>query len=81
MLRVESCLTLTVSEVETVQGQFSGGTVTAAGTIPISQPAPQENPLTVNIGELALNLKGLYNGRVQGDVNVTGTALAPQNWW
>jgi translocation and assembly module TamB len=64
--------------VETVQGQFSGGTVTAAGTIPISQPAPQENPLSVNIGELALNLRGLYNGRVQGDVVVTGTALAPR---
>ena len=65
-------------QVEGVQGQFSGGTVIAAGTIPINQPAPQENPLTVNIGELALNLKGLYRGRVQGDVNVTGTALAPK---
>ncbi|HEY9797744.1 MAG TPA: translocation/assembly module TamB domain-containing protein [Leptolyngbyaceae cyanobacterium] len=65
-------------QVEGVQGQFSGGTVMAAGTIPINQPAPQENPLTVNIGELALNLKGLYRGRVQGDVNVTGTALAPK---
>jgi translocation and assembly module TamB len=65
-------------QVDNVQGQFSGGTVAAAGTIPISQPVPQENPLTVNIGELAINLKGLYNGRVQGDVIVTGTALAPQ---
>jgi translocation and assembly module TamB len=65
-------------QVDNVQGQFSGGTVAAAGTIPISQPVAQENPLTVNIGELAINLKGLYNGRVQGDVIVTGTALAPK---
>jgi translocation and assembly module TamB len=65
-------------QVDNVQGQFSGGTVAAAGTIPISQPVPQEKPLTVNIGELAINLKGLYNGRVQGKVIVTGTALTPK---
>jgi translocation and assembly module TamB len=64
--------------VESVQGQFSGGTITAGGTIPISQPVAQETPLTVNIGELAINLKGLYRGGVQGNVAVTGTALAPR---
>ncbi len=65
-------------QVETVQGQFGEGTVTAAGIIPISQPIPQDNPLRVNIGELALNLKGLYSGGVRGDVVITGTALAPR---
>ncbi len=65
-------------QVETVRGQFSGGIVTAAGTIPIAQPVPQDNPLTLNIGELAINLKGLYRGGVQGNVRVTGTALAPR---
>jgi translocation and assembly module TamB len=64
--------------VQAVRGQFSGGTIAAAGTIPISQPASLENPLTVNIGELALNLKGLYRGGVRGNVTVTGTALAPE---
>lgn len=64
-------------QVEQLQAQFSDGSITASGTLPISQPAPQENPLSVNIGELAFNLKGLYNGRVAGDVQITGTALAP----
>ena len=64
-------------QVESVQGQFSGGIITAAGTIPISRFVPQDNPLTINIGELALNLKGLYSGRVQGGVVIAGTALAP----
>jgi len=64
-------------QVESVQGQFSGGIITAAGTIPISRFVPQENPLAINIGELALNLKGLYSGRVQGGVVIAGTALAP----
>jgi translocation and assembly module TamB len=64
--------------VENMQGQFGGGAITAAGSIPISQPAPQQNPLTVNIGELAINLKGLYRGHVRGDVVVTGAALVPK---
>ncbi len=64
--------------VEGVQAQYGGGNVTAEGTIPISQPADQDKPLTVNIGELALNLKGLYRGNVQGNVVITGAALAPK---
>ncbi|MGQ4647962.1 translocation/assembly module TamB domain-containing protein [Lyngbya aestuarii] len=64
-------------EVANLQGDFSGGVVTAQGTIPIFQPAPQQNPLTVDIDKLALNLKGLYSGGVQGNVVITGTALAP----
>ncbi|HEY9604418.1 MAG TPA: translocation/assembly module TamB domain-containing protein [Allocoleopsis sp.] len=65
-------------QVEDVQGQFSDGIVTAAGTLPLSQPIPQDNPLTVKIGDLAFNLKGLYKGRVQGDVQIAGTALNPK---
>lgn len=64
-------------QVQDGTAQFSDGTITAGGTLPISRPAPQENPLAVNIGELAINLKGLYSGRVQGGVTITGTALAP----
>jgi translocation and assembly module TamB len=67
--------------VKQAQAQFSDGLITAAGVIPISQAAPQETPLTVNIGDLAINLKGLYRGRVQsgeGGVVITGTALAPR---
>ena len=64
--------------VESARAQFSDGIITAAGTIPISQPAPQENPLTIDIGALAINLKGLYRGRVRGNVVIGGAALAPR---
>ena len=64
-------------EVLDLEGKYGGGTVTAVGTIPINQPTIQENPLTVSIGQLELNLKGLYSGGVQGGVVVAGTARSP----
>jgi len=65
-------------QVQELQGQLSGGILKAEGILPISVPTPQKNPLIVNIGELAINLKGLYSGRVKGKVAVTGTALEPK---
>lgn len=63
--------------VDELKGKFSGGTITATGSLPIYRPVSQANPLTINIGELALNLKGLYKGGVKGDVFITGSALSP----
>ncbi|MFW6357681.1 MAG: translocation/assembly module TamB domain-containing protein, partial [Chroococcales cyanobacterium] len=65
-------------QVQELRGDFSGGQLIAQGTIPINTPQPQENPLTVQLGQLALNLKGLYQGGVRGNVVVTGTALEPE---
>jgi translocation and assembly module TamB len=73
-------------QVEAFQGQFTTGQVVAQGVIPIfnAADAPRNpggsalsNPLTVSLNGLALNFKGLYNGSVNGQVLVTGTALAP----
>jgi len=64
--------------VEKMTGQYRGGIITAMGTLPISQGASPEKQLAVNIGELGLNLKGLYKGRVRGDVAIAGTALSPK---
>ncbi|MBW4669398.1 MAG: translocation/assembly module TamB domain-containing protein [Cyanomargarita calcarea GSE-NOS-MK-12-04C] len=68
--------------VEGIQGQYSRGNLTAAGILPIfaSQQAQQEaatNPLTVSLNDLALNVEGLYQGGVSGNVAITGTALKP----
>ncbi|MBW4647269.1 MAG: translocation/assembly module TamB domain-containing protein [Kastovskya adunca ATA6-11-RM4] len=64
--------------VENLRSSFSGGEITASGTLPISNAAaPRENPLRVNIGELAFNLKGLYSGGVRGDAVITGSVLEP----
>jgi translocation and assembly module TamB len=62
----------------TLRGQLSGGDVTVVGGLPLVPSAAVESPLTVNIGELPINLKGLYSGRVQGNVVITGTALLPK---
>ncbi|WP_016952391.1 translocation/assembly module TamB domain-containing protein [Anabaena sp. PCC 7108] len=65
--------------VENLQGQFSNGKVEAAGEIPIfnSQDIQVENPLTVNLEKLALNLKGLYQGNASGNLKITGSVLEP----
>ncbi|MBD2017205.1 translocation/assembly module TamB domain-containing protein [Microcoleus sp. FACHB-53] len=68
----------TIEIVETLTGQYSGGSVTAVGALPISQGGSQDQRIAIDIGELGLNLKGLYRGRVQGNVAIAGTALNPK---
>ncbi|MEM6403054.1 MAG: translocation/assembly module TamB domain-containing protein, partial [Cyanobacteria bacterium P01_D01_bin.116] len=66
--------------VENLQGDFSKGKVVATGEIPISnndKPIKVENPLSVTLDKLAINLKGLYQGGVGGKVFVKGAALSP----
>lgn len=64
--------------VENLQGQFSAGKIQASGGIPIFNAAKKlENPLTVNLEKLAINLKGLYQGGVSGNLNITGSILSP----
>ncbi|WP_392531567.1 translocation/assembly module TamB domain-containing protein [Nostoc sp. C117] len=65
--------------VENLQGRFSRGKVEVAGEIPIfnNEKATINNPLTVNLEQLALNLKGLYQGGASGNLQITGSALNP----
>ncbi|MHC0065045.1 translocation/assembly module TamB domain-containing protein [Nostoc sp. UIC 10890] len=65
--------------VENLEGRFSRGKVEAAGEIPIfnNENATINNPLTVNLDQLALNLKGLYQGGASGNLQITGSALSP----
>lgn len=69
--------------VDGVQGQFSEGQVAAQGVIPIfaalrPQDPDRANPLIADLDRIDLNLKGLYQGGVEGEVVVLGTALAPE---
>ncbi|BAY40924.1 hypothetical protein NIES2111_53140 [Nostoc sp. NIES-2111] len=66
--------------VESLQGRFSRGQVQAAGEIPIfnSDRVAVNNPLTVNLDQLKLNLKGLYQGGASGNIQITGSALNPK---
>lgn len=64
--------------VEGLRGELGGGEVTIAGNLPISEPRIEAEPLVVRLDNLLLNLPDLYSGGVQGNVLVTGTALAPR---
>jgi translocation and assembly module TamB len=64
--------------VESLQGKFSRGKVEASGEIPIfNNELAITNPLNVNLDQLALNLKGLYQGGASGNLQITGSALTP----
>ncbi|MDJ0533705.1 MAG: translocation/assembly module TamB domain-containing protein [Xenococcaceae cyanobacterium MO_207.B15] len=63
--------------VESLTGNFGGGRIFATGTIPLNLETPQDNPLTMNLDNLKVNLKGLYEGGVAGDITILGTAFEP----
>ncbi|NJR52238.1 MAG: translocation/assembly module TamB [Leptolyngbyaceae cyanobacterium CSU_1_3] len=63
-------------------GQFSKGRVSAQGVIPIfseleANDRDVNTPVAIALNDIALNLKGLYQGGVSGGVAVRGTALSP----
>ncbi|MEA5469750.1 translocation/assembly module TamB domain-containing protein, partial [Spirulina sp. 06S082] len=64
-------------DVKNLTGKFGGGDIIASGTLPTFLATPQENPLTVNLETLALNLKGLLRGNIQGNMQIAGTAIEP----
>jgi len=64
--------------VESLQGRFSRGQVMAAGEIPVfNNGVVASTPLTVDLDQLNLNLKGLYKGGASGNLQITGSALNP----
>ncbi|MBE9116479.1 translocation/assembly module TamB domain-containing protein [Lusitaniella coriacea LEGE 07157] len=63
--------------VDSLTGTFGGGDITVVGSLPLTQPIPQENPLTATLNGLTVNLKGLYSGDVGGNIQLTGAALQP----
>ncbi len=69
--------------VEGIRGQLKQGEIVAQGVIPLSVPFAEGDvdattPLAVNLDKLGLDLKGLYRGKVIGQVQAIGTALRPQ---
>lgn len=64
-------------DVEGITGQFGGGLIQIAGSLPTFQARPVENPLTAELEALAIAIQGLFSGTIQGNVQVLGTALAP----
>ncbi|PSB04833.1 translocation/assembly module TamB domain-containing protein [Merismopedia glauca] len=65
-------------DVESLQGKFSQGQVNAVGTLAISKPSLTENPLTINLDQIAINIKDRYTGGVQGKLIVNRTLFNPE---
>jgi translocation and assembly module TamB len=66
--------TVVVSELT---GQFRRGSVRAAGELPVFSPLPVETPLQVTFDQVELELENLYQGRIDGTVEITNSALFP----
>ncbi|KYC43677.1 hypothetical protein WA1_00460 [Scytonema hofmannii PCC 7110] len=69
--------------VEGVQGEYNGGRLTAEGVIPLYKiPQVQQeainNPLTVSLQNLDLQVQELYQGDVSGNVVIGGTVFNPE---
>jgi translocation and assembly module TamB len=64
--------------VEQITGKFSGGDVFVSGSLPLANKQPQEQPLTINLDKLAFKLPTLYEGGVNGNIVITGSATQPE---
>ncbi|WP_026736272.1 translocation/assembly module TamB domain-containing protein [Fischerella sp. PCC 9605] len=68
--------------VPSIQAQYNREFVTASGILPIfatpqTQQQATNNPLTISMNDLNVDLAGLYQGGVSGNAVITGTALSP----
>jgi translocation and assembly module TamB len=68
--------------IPSIQAQYSREPITASGILPIfatpqTQQLAANNPLTISLNDLNVDLEGLYQGGVSGNVVITGTALSP----
>jgi translocation and assembly module TamB len=65
--------------IKNLEGKFSNGKVEVVGELPIanSQNVQIDVPMIVNLRQLALNLKGLYQGGANGDLTIAGSLLKP----
>ncbi len=69
-------------EVQNLSGQFSQGSLSAAGVLPINSEGIQTldqgaPPLTLQLNQLQLDLPQLYTGQADGQITVAGLLLKP----
>jgi translocation and assembly module TamB len=69
-------------DVSSLTGKFGNGQVTAAGVLPLQYALVETDrdavrPLTVNLDRLSIKLANIYDGDVEGNVLITGSAFAP----
>jgi translocation and assembly module TamB len=62
--------------VNNFQGNLGGGQILAAGTVPLRGDSA-DNPLTIDFDNLNIELPELYEGGVQGRLQILGKATEP----
>jgi len=63
--------------VEPLQGKFSRGNVLVEGGIALNEKADANQSLNIKLDQLAINLKGLYQGGASGNLNIGGYLTNP----
>lgn len=63
---------------EDFTGQFSGGQVAVAGSLPLLKLTENHPSLNIQLNNLALNLPQIYQGGIQGNLNIAGSMLNPK---
>ena len=62
--------------VNSFEGDFGGGEILAAGTIPFNKDV-SKNPLTIDFNNIKIDVPKLYNGGVKGKLQILGKATEP----
>ena len=62
--------------VDSFQGDFGGGKILAAGTVPIRGNG-SPTPLTINFDDITIDFPKLYNGGIKGTLKILGKATEP----
>lgn len=62
--------------VNSFAGDFGGGEILAAGTVPLSQDV-SSNPLAIAFDDIKIDLPKFYNGGVKGKLQILGKATEP----
>ena len=69
-------------QVTQLSGAFSEGELTASGLLPLFNQGVQSSSadndsIVLNLNNLALDVKGLYKGGVNGKLRITGSVISP----
>ena len=64
-------------QIENLIGNFGGGQIRAFGSLPLTNNTSQTNPITFNLDDVAIDLKGLYDGGLRGNIKILGSASEP----
>jgi hypothetical protein len=66
-----------IIQVEEISGSLSEAPFIITGNLPLFEPIGNNQPLNIALGSGEINLKGLYNGEIDANVNIFRTLVNP----